>query len=161
MKQETKQHNTKSCTVSERQGCPKEKWRHRNDMIKFGIVWNISAADLIRHYHNFKMSERCSFHLPFILKRSVSVTVIVLLWTDECLKKKLQQRHFFTSVQFPHAMANDIDFHNKGHYSNHVGSTKAISYVQNPPTFVESSSINFLKQKNNLSPASPMASFVN
>ena len=67
VKQETKKHNTKSCTVSERQGCPKEKWRHWND-IKFGIVWNISAVDLIRRYHNLRCRGDALFTCHLFLK---------------------------------------------------------------------------------------------
>ena len=89
---------------------------------------------------------------------SYSHRLTLSLWV---LKKELQQRDFFTSVQFPQAMANDTDFHNTWHYSKHEGSTKALNFVQNPPTFIETSSINFLKRKNNLSPASPSVIFVN
>ena len=132
VKQETKKHNTKSCTVSERQGCPKEKWRHRNDMIKFGIVWNISAVDLIRHYHNFKMSERCSFHLPFILKRSVSVTVIVLLWTDECLKKNFNKDISLRRSNFHMQWLMTSIFTTKGTFQNMWGQPKQSATFKTP-----------------------------
>ena len=132
-------------------------------MIKFDIVCDISAVDLIRLYHNFNIGCHSDALLTchLLLKDQFQLQSSSYFEFMSVKKKELQQRDFFTSVQFPQAMANDTDFHNTWHYSKHEGSTKAFNFVQNPPTFIETTSINFLKRKNNLSPASPMVIFVN